>query len=70
MTREIKLIYTEERRGLGKPNDPIRKIAQLWTTDGKLIIEELDKHDIKAGRPELNVRDLWDSAVRETKPKN
>ena len=39
MAKIIKLIYTEERVGLGGDNDPVRKCPQLWTLDGKLLAE-------------------------------
>ena len=44
MTKIIELIYTEEKRGLGKSEDPIRMCPQLWTKDGKLIAEK-DEYD-------------------------
>jgi len=37
MAKIIKLIYTEERVGTGKDDDPIRKKPQLWSCDGELI---------------------------------
>lgn len=42
MARVIEVIETYERRGLGVKDDPIRKIYQLWTKDGKLIHEDED----------------------------
>lgn len=39
MAKIVKLILTEERRGLGKENDPVRLISQLWTMDGELVAE-------------------------------
>ena len=43
MAKIIRVIETYERRGLGKDNDPVRKIYQLWSLDGKLIYEEEDQ---------------------------
>ena len=40
MTKIIELIYTEDRRGLGTEEDPVRMIPQLFTKDGVLIAEE------------------------------
>ncbi len=37
MAKVIEVIETFERRGLGTENNPVRKIYQLWTLDGKLI---------------------------------
>ena len=39
MARVMNVIYTEERRGLGTNNDPIRLVAQLWSLDGELLAE-------------------------------
>jgi hypothetical protein len=35
----IKLIYTEERRGTGKADDPTRLLPQLWSLRGFLVAE-------------------------------
>ena len=35
----VELIYTEERRGTGKENDPIRLCPQLWSKDGLFVAE-------------------------------
>lgn len=40
--RIIEVIETYERFGTGTDKDPIRKLYQLWTRDGKLIFEEKD----------------------------
>ena len=37
MARIIQVIETYDRRGLGVDKDPIRKVYQLWSLDGKLI---------------------------------
>lgn len=42
MAKIIQVIETFERRGLGTEKDPVRKIYQLWSLDGKLIYEEED----------------------------
>lgn len=39
MTKIIELIYTEERRGTGKDDDPVRMCKQLWTKDGLLVLD-------------------------------
>lgn len=39
MAKIIELIYTEEKRGLGKADDPSRIIPQLYTKAGKLVAE-------------------------------
>lgn len=36
----MELIYTEEKRGLGRKEDPIRIVKQWWTKDGKLVVEK------------------------------
>lgn len=36
----MELIYTEERRGLGKEGDPVRMVKQWWTKDGQLVVEK------------------------------
>lgn len=43
MAKIVKLILTEERIGLGKERDPVRKLRQLWTMDGEFVAEEHDK---------------------------
>lgn len=40
MTKVIKLILTDDRRGLGKDGDPVRKVRQLFDLDGELVAEE------------------------------
>ena len=42
MARVIEVIETWERRGKGTEEDPVRKIYQLWSKEGKLIHEEKD----------------------------
>lgn len=39
MTRIIEVIETYEKRGRGTTEDPVRKVYQLWTKEGKLIFE-------------------------------
>ncbi len=39
MAKIVELIYTEDRRGLGVPDNPVRLVPQLWTKDGKLLAE-------------------------------
>ena len=39
MTRIIEVIETYEKRGRGTMEDPVRKVYQLWTKEGKLIFE-------------------------------
>lgn len=41
ITKIVELIYTEDRRGLGTPENPLRHVPQLWTKDGVLVSEEL-----------------------------
>lgn len=43
MAKIIQVIETYERRGLGKDEDPVRNVYQLWSLDGKLIYEEEDE---------------------------
>ena len=43
MARIIEVIETHERRGLGTYDDPVRKLYQLWSKDGKLIYQEKDE---------------------------
>ena len=40
----IEVIETYERRGKGTEEDPVRKIYQLWSKDGKLIYSEYDQY--------------------------
>lgn len=44
MTRIIEVIETFERRGIGTEKDPVRKIYQLWSKEGKLIHSEPDEY--------------------------
>lgn len=40
MAHIVRLIYTEERRGMGKaPDDPVRLVKQWWTLKGELLFE-------------------------------
>jgi hypothetical protein len=39
LARLVNLIYSEERRGAGTDNDPIRLVPQLFTLDGRLVCE-------------------------------
>lgn len=40
MAKIIELILTEERRGLGKEDDPVRLVTQLFTKEGELVAEK------------------------------
>ncbi len=42
MAKIIELIEVEEKRGLGKDGDPVRRVYQLWTKDGRLVHERDD----------------------------
>ncbi len=45
MTKLVFLIYSDElRHGDGTENDPVRRVAQLHTLDGKLMMEH-DPYD-------------------------
>ena len=35
----IQVIKTEEKRGEGKEDDPVRLVTQYWSTDGTLLAE-------------------------------
>ncbi len=38
--RVIQVIVTElERRGMGTEKDPVRRVRQYWSLDGKLLAE-------------------------------
>lgn len=39
MAKIIELIYAEEKRGLGREDNPSRIVRQLWTKDGYLVGE-------------------------------
>ncbi len=39
MAKIIELIYSEDRRGTGKEESPVRIIKQLWTKQGDLVLE-------------------------------
>lgn len=39
MAKLIKLIETDELRGLGTTADPFRAVTQYWTADGSLVTE-------------------------------
>ena len=56
MAKIIKLIYTEEKVGLGIEGDPVRKCPQLWTLDGKLV----SHHD-----PEKKYTDFHQENLRQ-----
>jgi len=45
MARIIEVIETYERRGKGTNEDPVRRVLQLWSKDGKLIHEEKTQWD-------------------------
>lgn len=40
MAKLIEAIYTEDRRGLGTKNDPVRLVPQWWTKEGELLFEK------------------------------
>lgn len=48
MAKIIELIYCEDRRGLGKENDPVRLVPQLWTKDGRLVAEKDGSKDVES----------------------
>ncbi len=39
MAKIIEVIEVEERRGKGTYDDPVRKVYQLWSKEGRLIFE-------------------------------
>lgn len=39
MAKIVALIFTEEKRGKGTEENPIRACPQLWTADGTLVAE-------------------------------
>jgi len=39
MAKVIQVIETSEKRGKGTKDDVVRMVYQLWTLDGKLIVE-------------------------------
>jgi hypothetical protein len=39
MARVIQVIETEEKRGKGVEDDPIRGVTQYWSLDGELLAE-------------------------------
>lgn len=39
MARLVELIYTEEHRGDGTPENPHRMIPQLWSKSGALVAQ-------------------------------
>jgi len=45
----VTVIYTEETRGEGTAEDPVRSVPQLWTVDGELICDSENTH-VKEGR--------------------
>lgn len=59
----VNVIYCDEkRRGVGHTDDdPVRAIIQLWTMDGKLILE----HDIHTGETHVELTHLSDLAGDE-----
>lgn len=40
MAKVIQFIYTEDHRGVGTKDDPMRIVPQLWTLDGELVAED------------------------------
>ena len=49
MPKVIQVIENFEMRGTGKDGDPVRRIYQLLTLDGKLIME----HDPEPTKPKI-----------------
>lgn len=39
MAKIVELIETEERRGRGVEGEPFRIVYQLWTKDGRLVLD-------------------------------
>ena len=39
MAKIVDLIYTQERRGRGVEDDPVRLVDQWWTREGDLLFE-------------------------------
>lgn len=39
MAELVEYIATDDLRGKGNGDDPYRRVAQLWTKDGKLVAE-------------------------------
>jgi hypothetical protein len=58
----VQVIYTEtERRGAGVPFDPVRKVKQVFTLDGELLLQanpcaNLSLQDVIDGLRECGVR--------------
>ena len=48
MATVIQVIYAEENKGTGTPEDPVRIVKKLYTLDGKMIVEF---DDIKKDSP-------------------
>ncbi len=45
--RLIQVIVTDlDLRGMGTPEDPIRRVTQYWSTDGELLAEN-DEYSAK-----------------------
>ena len=49
MAKIVEMIETDERRGTGREGDPMRRVYQLWTKDGRLVHEN-DAHDRELDR--------------------
>ena len=56
MAKIIKLIYTQEKVGTGKDNDPIRLVHQLWSLNGRLIASRDSYSCNNFYEPELKTR--------------
>jgi len=41
--RIIEVIETWDRRGKGIDDDPVRRVYQLWSKEGKLLHEDFDE---------------------------
>lgn len=62
MAKIVELITTQDRRGTGKENDPIRLVEQLWTKSGRLIAE-----NDPCGKNWFNqLNDLYDLQTKES----
>jgi len=45
MSKIVELIMTQERMGIGKDDDPVRMINQLFTKEGELVAEDYDEYE-------------------------
>ena len=56
MAKIIQLIETEDRRGTGTAENPVRLVRQLFTTDGVLVHTDSDPYDVAQAekRPQIS----------------